>query len=62
MASGCFARFSTWRSAAKQRLLEFVSRTARVNLDPEALTLGFARRAARYKRGELLVREIRPEA
>jgi len=57
-------REEIWQAhvAAKQRLLEFVSRTARVNLDPEALTLGFARRAARYKRGELLVREIRPEA
>jgi starch phosphorylase len=44
--------------AARQRLLEFVSRTARVHLDPDALTLGFARRAARYKRGDLLVRDL----
>jgi starch phosphorylase len=43
---------------AKQRLLEFVRRTARVELEPDALTLGFARRATRYKRGDLLVRDI----
>ena len=44
--------------AVKQRLLEFVSRTARADLDPAALTLGFARRATRYKRGDLLVRDL----
>ena len=43
---------------AKQRLLEFVSRTARVDLDPDALMLGFARRATRYKRGDLLVSDL----
>ena len=54
------ARAEIWQAhvAARQRLLEFVSHTARVNLDPEALTLGFARRATRYKRGDLLVRDV----
>jgi starch phosphorylase len=53
-------RAEIWQAhvAAKQRLLEFVSRTAHVNFDPNALTLGFARRAARYKRGDLLVRDL----
>ena len=54
------SRAEIWQAhvAAKQRLLEFVSRTARVSLDPDALTLGFARRATRYKRGDLLVRDL----
>ena len=40
---------------AKARLLEFVSRTRGVpELDPDALTIGFARRFATYKRAGLL--------
>jgi starch phosphorylase len=53
-------RAEIWQAhvVAKQRLLDFVNRKARVSLDPDALTLGFARRAARYKRGDLLVRDL----
>jgi glycogen phosphorylase len=41
--------------AAKARLLEFISRTRGApRLDPEALTIGFARRFATYKRAGLL--------
>ena len=43
------------RSAGKQRLLEFVSRTRGVReLAPDVLTIGFARRFATYKRASLL--------
>ena len=42
--------------SAKARLMEFVSRTRGVTeLDPEALTIGFARRFATYKRANLLL-------
>jgi starch phosphorylase len=41
--------------AAKQRMLEFVARTRGADtLDPEVLTIGFARRFATYKRAGLL--------
>ena len=41
---------------AKVRLMEFISRTRGApNLDPEALTIGFARRFATYKRAGLLL-------
>jgi starch phosphorylase len=41
--------------AAKARLLEFISRTRGApHLDPEALTIGFARRFATYKRAGLI--------
>jgi starch phosphorylase len=43
--------------AAKHRLLEQVNRTETVPLDPSVLTLGFARRAAAYKRADLLVHD-----
>src|SRR5579872_5171899 len=43
---------------AKVRLLEFVSRTRGApELNPEALTIGFARRFATYKRAGLLFRQ-----
>jgi glycogen phosphorylase len=42
--------------AAKVRMLEFISRTrGAADLDPDALTLGFARRFATYKRAGLLL-------
>jgi starch phosphorylase len=42
--------------AAKRRLLEFITRTRGApELDPEALTIGFARRFATYKRAGLLL-------
>jgi starch phosphorylase len=41
---------------AKSRLMEFISRTRGApELDPEALTIGFARRFATYKRAWLLL-------
>ena len=41
--------------AAKQRMLEFISRTRGAGgLDPDVLTIGFARRFATYKRAGLL--------
>jgi starch phosphorylase len=42
--------------SAKARLMEFISRTRGTpELDPEALTIGFARRFATYKRAGLLL-------
>ena len=43
---------------AKQRLLERVQRQTGVRMDPEALTIGFARRAAAYKRGDLIFHDL----
>lgn len=40
--------------AAKQLLLEEVTRRSGIRLDPNALTVGFARRAATYKQADLL--------
>ena len=40
--------------AAKAELLKFVRERANVELDPQRLTLGFARRATPYKRPDLL--------
>jgi len=53
-------RAEIWQAhvAAKRQLLEFVSRTAQVDLDPDTLTIGFARRATHYKRADLLVRDL----
>lgn len=42
-------------AAAKQKLIAEVARRAGVQLDPNAMTLGFARRATAYKRAELLL-------
>ncbi len=42
-------------SRAKRRLLEEVERRTSRPLDPEALTIGFARRAVAYKRADLLL-------
>jgi starch phosphorylase len=39
---------------AKQDLLEEVEKRTGVSLDPRIMTIGFARRAATYKRGDLL--------
>ncbi len=44
-------------AAAKQRLLKYVAeKTGRV-LDPNRLTIGFARRVAQYKRSDLIFRD-----
>jgi starch phosphorylase len=44
--------------AAKLRLLEYVNRAQSPPLDPTVLTIGFARRASAYKRGDLLVTDL----
>jgi starch phosphorylase len=42
----------------KKRLLSYVGFTTGILMDPEILTIGFARRAATYKRGDLLFHDI----
>lgn len=41
---------------AKKELIEFVGRNSDAKLNPDALIIGFARRAAPYKRSELIFR------
>jgi len=43
--------------AAKRELLQYVNRETNAGLDVDVLTLGFARRAATYKRADLLFRD-----
>jgi starch phosphorylase len=43
---------------AKQALLRYVEQQERVRMDTEALTLGYARRAASYKRADLLFQDV----
>jgi len=43
---------------AKAQLIDFVNRATGVGMDAGVLTLGFARRAATYKRGDLLFQDI----
>ncbi len=43
---------------AKRELLAEVKRRAGVRLDPAAMTIGFARRAATYKRADLLLSDL----
>jgi len=43
---------------AKRQLLERVNRETHAGMEETAMTLGFARRAASYKRGDLLVRDL----
>jgi starch phosphorylase len=42
----------------KQRLVERVNRETDAGLDPDVFTIGFARRAATYKRADLLLHDI----
>lgn len=42
----------------KKELIDFISQHTGANLKPDALTIGFARRAAPYKRSELIFRNI----
>ncbi len=44
---------------AKTDLLSFVEKTNGVTLDPQALTIGFARRATGYKRSTLIFSDLR---
>ena len=43
---------------AKRRLIQYVNRETNVGMDVDVLTIGFARRAATYKRGDLLFIDI----
>ncbi len=43
---------------AKAALADFARESMHVDLDPSAFTIGFARRAATYKRADLLVRDM----
>jgi starch phosphorylase len=43
---------------AKQTLVDFVDKRTGVQLDPQTLTLGFARRATSYKRANLIFSDI----
>ena len=45
-------------AAAKNALLEHVKELTGTQLDPDTLTLGFARRAAPYKRADLLLKDV----
>ena len=42
---------------AKKRLLDYVEEKTGKELDPERLTIGFARRVAQYKRADLILRD-----
>lgn len=42
----------------KMRLVEFVKHHTRATMNPDALIIGFARRAAPYKRSELIFRNV----
>jgi starch phosphorylase len=43
---------------AKRELLRFVNREANAGMDKDVFTLGFARRATKYKRGALLFQDL----
>jgi glycogen phosphorylase len=43
---------------AKQRLTEYIKEKYDQDFDPECFTIGFARRAATYKRGDMLFNDI----
>lgn len=45
-------------AAAKRALLEYVNRETNAGLENDVMTLGFARRAATYKRADLLFRDL----
>ena len=42
----------------KQRLFNYIKKTTGIDLDPNILTLGFARRSATYKRGDLIFSDL----
>jgi len=54
-------REEMWQAhqAAKQQLFDFIKAQYGILLDPEVLTIGFARRAATYKRATLLLRDTK---
>jgi glycogen phosphorylase len=44
--------------AAKENLLDYIRRTEGIKLNPDLLTIGFARRATAYKRADLIFTDI----
>ena len=46
------------RRRVKQRMIDTIARRSGRHLDPDVLTIGFARRFAPYKRGDLLFRDV----
>ncbi len=55
-----FPRQEVWQAhtQAKKRLIHSVNREANVGMDVDVLTIGFARRATAYKRGDLLLQDL----
>ena len=53
-------RQEIWQAhtAAKRRLLERINQDANIRMDANILTIGFARRAATYKRADLLFQDV----
>ncbi|HXG31449.1 MAG TPA: alpha-glucan family phosphorylase [Thermodesulfobacteriota bacterium] len=53
-------REDVWRAhaQAKERLIRYVNRSTNAGMDMDVLTIGFARRATTYKRGDLLFTDI----
>jgi starch phosphorylase len=53
-------KLEVWNAhlAAKRKLLERVNRETGAGLDENVLTIGFARRASTYKRGDLLFHDL----
>ncbi len=45
-------------SGAKAYLFQYIEETTGTRLDPEVLTIGFARRSATYKRGDLIFSDL----
>lgn len=43
---------------AKAYLFQYIEETTGIRLDPDKLTIGFARRAATYKRGDLILSDL----
>jgi starch phosphorylase len=52
------AEVSQAHCTAKRELVQYVNRETNAGLDADVLTLGFARRAATYKRADLLFRDL----
>jgi starch phosphorylase len=53
-------REALWEAhlACKRRLVDRVNRETNAGMDPEVFTIAFARRAATYKRGDLLLTDV----
>jgi starch phosphorylase len=56
-AAGDASRLASAHAALKGELLAEVAHRKHLALDPKALVIGFARRAAAYKRGDLVLRD-----